>query len=144
MPSPLSVNVTPVGSAPVSDNVHVGIPVDVTVRSRCPADGKGCRGQGLVNWHAWLTVRVKVWVAAEPKPFVAVIVNGYVPPVPAAGVPESVAVPSPLSVNVTPVGSAPVSDNAHVGGPVDVTVKAPGLADGEGGLPAVLVIGTPG
>ena len=35
----------------------------------------------LVIRHAWLTVRVKLWVAAEPTPFVAVIVNGYVPPV---------------------------------------------------------------
>ena len=42
--------------------------------------------------------------------FVAVIANWYVPPVPAPGVPESVAVPSKLSVNVTPDGSAPVSD----------------------------------
>ncbi len=70
-------------------------------------------------------MRVKVWVALGLPPFVAVIVNGYVPPVPAAGVPERVAVPSPLSVNVTPVGSAPVSDNPHVGDPVDVTVKVP-------------------
>ena len=59
-------------------------------------------------------------------PFVAVIVNGYVPPVPAAGVPASAAVPSPLSVNVTPVGSAPVSDNVELGYPVVVTVKVPG------------------
>ena len=57
--------------------------------------------------------------------FVAVIVNGYVPPVPAAGVPESVAVPSKLSLNVTPDGSAPVSDKSALGTPVDVTVKVP-------------------
>ena len=56
-------------------------------------------------------MRVKVWVASGLTPFVAVIVNVYVPPEPSAGVPESVAVPSPLSVNATPVGSAPVSDN---------------------------------
>ena len=60
---------------------------------------------GLVIRHAWLTVRVKVWAAAGTTPFVALIVNGYVPPVFAAGVPEIVAVPSPLSVNVTPGGS---------------------------------------
>ena len=51
--------------------------------------------------------------------------NGYVPPVFAAGVPASVAVPSPLSVNVTPGGSAPVSDNVELGTPVVVTVKVP-------------------
>ncbi len=71
------------------------------------------------------TVRVKDWVAAGLPPFVAVIVNGYVPPVPAAGVPASVAVPSQLSVNVTPDGSAPVSDKAALGTPVDLTVKVP-------------------
>ncbi len=47
------------------------------------------------------------------------------PPVPAAGVPEIVAVPFPLSLNVTPRGSLPVSDNAELGAPVDVTVKVP-------------------
>ena len=64
---------------------------------------------------------MKVWVAAVPTPFVALIVNVYVPAV--VGVPESVAVPSPLSVNMTPDGSAPVSDNWAVGTPVDLTVK---------------------
>ena len=69
-----------------------------------------------------LTGRLKVWVASGLTPFVAVIVTGYVPAVPAAGVPDNVAVPSLLSLNVTPDGSAPVSDNVHVGPPVDVTV----------------------
>ena len=91
-------------------------------------------------WHAWLTVRVKVWVASEPTPFVAVIVTGYGPPELAAGVPESVAVPSPLSVNMTPDGSAPVSDNPHVGVPVDVTVKVPAWPAVKV-VPAELVIG---
>ena len=66
-------------------------------------------------------------MAVGLTPFVAVIVNGYVPPVPAAGVPESVAVPSPLSVNVTPDGSLPDSDNARVGVPLDVKVRAPAM-----------------
>ena len=47
-------------------------------------------------------------------PFDAVIVNGYVPAVPAAGVPESVAQLYPVSVNVTPDGRvAPPSENVH-------------------------------
>ena len=58
-------------------------------------------------------------------PFVAVIVNGYVPPETGPGIPEIVAVPSPLSVNATPVGSVPVSDKTHVGNPVDMTLKVP-------------------
>jgi len=57
--------------------------------------------------------------------FVAVIVNGYGPPEPAAGVPVSVAVPFPLSVNVTPDGSAPFSDKTQGGTPLVVTVKVP-------------------
>jgi hypothetical protein len=68
---------------------------------------------------------MKGWVAGGLTPFVAVIVNGYAPPEPAAGVPASVAVPVPLSMNVTPGGSAPVSDNAQLGTPVVVTVKVP-------------------
>ena len=79
----------------------------------------------LVNVHAagWRTVRVKVWVAGELTPFVAVIVNVYVPRATDDAV--NVAVPVPLFTNVSPVGSAPVSDNVHGGVPVDVTVKVP-------------------
>ena len=46
---------------------------------------------------------------------------------PAAGVPARAAVPSPLSVKVTPLGRAPDSDTAGVGIPVEVTVKLPAL-----------------
>ena len=61
------------------------------------------------------TVRVKDWVALGDTPLAAVMVIAYDPRVPAAGVPARVAVPSPLSVKVTPVGSAPVSVRAAVG-----------------------------
>src|SRR5947209_3376591 len=56
------------------------------------------------------------------------MVMGYVPPVPAAGVPARVAVPLLLLTSVTPPGSAPVSEidiDAPVGKPVVVTEKAP-------------------
>jgi hypothetical protein len=100
----------------------LGTPVDVTAKVPARPVVK-VSAAALVIWHAWRTWSVKVWVAAGLTPFVAVIVSVYVPPEPAAGVPESVAVPSPLSVNVTPdgnpvIGSATVSDNAHVGVPV--------------------------
>src|SRR5215469_3632704 len=36
---------------------------------------------------AWLTVKVKLWVAAIPTPLLAVKVSEYFPPVPDAGVP---------------------------------------------------------
>ena len=47
------------------------------------------------------------------------------PEVPVAGVPDRVAVPSPLSTKLTPLGSGPVSDSAAVGEADDVTVKVP-------------------
>ena len=71
-----------------------------------------------------MTVSVKLCVAFVPNPFAAVIVIGKMPP--AAGVPASVAVPSPLSTKFTPPGSAPVSVRPGAGKPVVVTVKVPG------------------
>ena len=53
-------------------------------------------------------------------------VNAYAPAVPAAGVPLSVTVPSPLSTNVSPPGSAtPVRVMAATGDAVVVTVNVP-------------------
>ena len=49
------------------------------------------------------------------------------PCVPAAGVPESVAVPLPLFVNVTPPGSAPDSVTVALGYPVVDIEKLPVL-----------------
>ena len=57
----------------------------------------------------------------------AVIVREYVPALPDAGVPLSVAVPFPLFVKVTPLGSAPDSVRDGVGDPVVVTVKLPAV-----------------
>jgi hypothetical protein len=71
-----------------------------------------------------LIVRVKLCVAV-PALLVAVIVIGYVPPVPAAGVPLNVPVPVPVSTNVTPFGSAPLAVIDGFGFPVAVTVKLP-------------------
>jgi len=48
-----------------------------------------------------------------------------VPPVPAAGVPDNVAVPLACATNVTPEGNDPVSPIVDVGLPVEVTVKLP-------------------
>jgi hypothetical protein len=67
------------------------------------------------------TVNVKDCEAGVPTPLLAVNVKEYVPPVPAAGVPPSAPVPFPLSANVTPLGSAPVSVSAGEGDPVVVT-----------------------
>ena len=60
---------------------------------------------------------------------------------PAAGVPARVAVPSPLSTKVTPVGNAPVSVSAAVGNPVVVTVNVPGVPVVNVVLSALVIAG---
>ena len=82
----------------------------------------------LVMAGAWFTVSVKLWGAVDPVLLVAVKVIAYVPPIPAAGVPESVPVPFRLSVKVTPEGKAtPPLAMVGAGKPVVVTVKLPSV-----------------
>ena len=121
VPLPLSVNVTPVGRVPVTVSVsaEIGNPVVVTVN--VPAvPAVNVAAFALVIAGAWSTVRVKVWVALGVTPLAAVKVRGYVPPVPAAGVPLSTPV---AALNVTPLGNVPLSLSVGVGAPVAVTVK---------------------
>jgi hypothetical protein len=127
VPLPLFVNVTPLGSAPLSliDDT-VGFPVVAIVKLPAVPTVNVVLAP-LVIAGAWLTVSVKLCVAAVPTPLLAVIVSGYVPPVPVAGVPPSVAVPFPLFVNVTPLGNVPVSLSVGVGLPVAVTVNVPAV-----------------
>ena len=49
------------------------------------------------------------------------------PPEPEVGVPLSVAVPVPLSTNVMPEGSRPVSVSAGTGEPTEVTRNEPAV-----------------
>jgi len=67
------------------------------------------------------TSRVKFCVALGAVPLAAVIVMGYAPEVPAAGVPDR----TPAELSVTPLGSAPVSVKVIGVVPVAVTVKLP-------------------
>lgn len=67
-------------------------------------------------------MRTNAWLAV-PALFVAVKVSGYVPPVPLAGVPDSVAVPADGASKVMPVGSDPAIVMVGAGEPDDVTVK---------------------
>jgi len=60
-------------------------------------------------------------VAFDPIPLEAVIVIGYEPPVPAAGVPLK----TPAVLSVTPLGSETLSVNVGAGKPVAATVKDP-------------------
>jgi hypothetical protein len=74
-------------------------------------------------------------------PLLAVKVRGYVAAVPDAGVPLSVAVPFPLFVKVTPLGSAPDLVMDGVGDPVVVTVKLPTVPTVNVVLLALVIVG---
>lgn len=74
-----------------------------------------------------------------PTVLVALISSGQEPVVPAAGVPEIVAVPLPLSVKLTPAGRAPVSVSVAVNEPVVVTENEP-AAPTVNAVEATLVI----
>ena len=71
-------------------------------------------------------------------PFSAVKLIGYVPPVPAAGVPDSTPVDG---LRVTPKGSVPVSVTSGVGFPVAVTVKLPAVPAVKTALPVLVMFG---
>jgi hypothetical protein len=60
-------------------------------------------------------------MAAGEQALVAVSVIGYVPPVPAAGVPLR----RPAELRVTPLGKAPVSLNVGAGTPEAIAWKLP-------------------
>ena len=69
----MSANVTPLGSAPVSVSEGVGVPDAVTVK--LPAEpAVNVALFALVIAGAWVTVRVRVWLAGVPAPLLAVIV----------------------------------------------------------------------
>src|SRR5579859_7330585 len=122
VPLPLSLKVTPDGSAPVSVKLGAGKPVVVT--EKVPAEPTvKVVALTLLMAGALPTIKVKFWLAGVPTPLVAVMVMGKEPVV--LVVPERVAVPLPLSTNVIPVGSAPDSARAAVGIAVVVTEKVP-------------------
>lgn len=71
-------------------------------------------------------------------PFDAVITIGYVPPVPAAGVPLS----TPVDVlKFTPFGTAPDSEKVVAGVPVAVTVNEPAVPTSKVRLFALVIAG---
>jgi hypothetical protein len=84
---------------------------------------------------------VKLWTAFGATPLSAVTLITYAPPVPAAGVPLIVAVPSPLSAKLTPVGTVPVRVIVGVGEPVVVTVKDPAVPTEKGTVLPLVIAG---
>ena len=83
---------------------------------------------------------MKDWVPV-PDGLVAEIVSAYVPPVPATGVPAIVAVPLPLSVNVTPAGRLPVLVIVVAAAGLVVTVKRARAAEVNVAWSALVIAG---
>src|SRR5262245_38887417 len=122
VPSPLSVNVRPSGSASLVDSAGAGEPVAITVNVPAVPTAK-IVDESLVITGPCPTSIVSTCIAAGAVWFVAVTVTGCVPPSPAAGVPVIVAVPLPLSVKLKPFGSVPLSANVGWANPVVVIVN---------------------
>jgi hypothetical protein len=118
------VKPTPTGNAPLTDNVvGDGYPA-VVVTVNAPAEPTAnTAASALVITGFLTTVSVNAWVAFGLTPLLAVIVIGKDPDT--DGVPARVAVPSPLSVKLSPAGNTPVRVIAGVGVPVVVTVNEP-------------------
>ena len=124
VPLPLSPKLTPLGNAPESDSAGSGKPDAATVKvPLLPA--VNVVAFGVVKAGGWETVSVKFCVA-EPTTLVAFSSTAETPP--NDGVPEIVAVPSPLSWKLTPDGNDPVKVMAAVGwAGVVVTVNVPNV-----------------
>src|SRR5262249_30236214 len=122
VPSPLFTNVMPAGSPPISAIVvATGDAAVVTVKlPGAPTVNVVLAALVMIGVDGLLTVSVKL-CSVEPEILNAEIDNAYVPLVPMAGVPASVAVPLPLSTNPTPDGSTPpLSTRAALGTPLVV------------------------
>ena len=132
--APAELNVTPLGKVPVSVNIGVGYPVAVTVNEPEVPTVKVVL-LALVIAGAWPTVNVKLCVAFEPTPLLAVMVMGKLPVV--------VAVPlsAPAELKVTPLGNEPVSVNVGAGYPVAVTVNEPAVLTVKVVLEALVIAG---
>ena len=100
----------------------MGTPVEVTVKLPDEPSTKLVPSAEVIEGGP-STVKVKDWVASGLMPLAAVMVRVKMPWT--VGVPAREAVPSPLSVKVTPAGRSPVSDSVAVGTPVETTVKLP-------------------
>ena len=139
MPLPLSVNATPVGRLSAVVIAAVGTPVVSTVKLPAVPAVKLALS-ALVIAGAVSTVSVKAWLASGDCPFAASIVKWYVP-AGVAAVLASVAVPSPLSTKVTPVGSVSAVVIAANGPPVVCTVKVCAVPAVKVRVSALLIVG---
>ena len=83
-----------------------------------------------------MTVSIKLCVAFDPTPLLAVMVTGNEPEAP-VGVPLRI----PALLSVTPLGKAPVSEKVADGDPLAVTVNEPGEPTVKVVLLALVMLG---
>ena len=135
VPSVPALNVMPFGNDPVVI-VGTGEPVVVTVNEKA-VPASVLAEAGLVNCGSWATVSTicRVRIVA---PLIAVMVSGYDPAVPTAGVPLIVPAPG-AGANVTPAGSAPASETVGAGTPVAVMLIVPARPTTIAVLPVMLI-----
>src|SRR5580765_8546387 len=100
--------------------IGVGYPVVVTSNEPGTPTWK-CVDEADVIAGTVPSMRTNVWCTSAPIPFDAVMYRKFVPV--CAGTPEMVAVPLPLSWNVTPAGMAGMMLIAGPGNPVVVIVN---------------------
>jgi hypothetical protein len=131
---------TPDGRAPDSEMAGMGVPVVVTVKVLVVKVGKDALLPDVIA-RAPDTVSVKLWVALGLTPLCAVTVIGKAPVV--VGCPDRVAVPLPLSMNVTVDGRAPDSEMVGVGLPVVVTENVLVVPTGKDALLADVIAREP-
>jgi hypothetical protein len=112
VPLPLSVKVkSPLAGSPLAARDGAGYPVVVTVKlSADPTVAEALAALVMAGLSPTWTSRVSLVV---PMALVAVIVSAVVPLL--VGVPDSRAVPLPLSVKFNPAGGVPVSVIEGVG-----------------------------
>ncbi len=138
----MSVKPTPTGNAPLTDKVvGDGYPA-VVVTVNAPAEPTANTAPSALVITGFLTtVSVNAWAASAVAPLEAVIVIGKDPDT--DGVPDRVAVPSPLSVKPTPTGRAPALVIVVATGypAAVVTVKLPALPLVNVAEPALVITG---
>jgi hypothetical protein len=131
--------VTPFGSVPDTEYDTVGTPVAMTWKAPGVISKNAVLAALVIAGAAGVpTVSVKLCVALGDTPLEAVIVSGYVPLVPLAGVPPSTPV---VLLSITPLGRVPFSENVGAGNPLAVTVNDDTNPDPNKILAALVIAG---
>ena len=128
------MKVIPLGSVLFNKSRGCGNPLTVTVNDPATPD-RNVVLAALVNVGGVTTVNKKFCVSFGRTPFCADKVIGKIPLV--VGVPLR----TPVALNVTPVGNAPVSANAGAGKPLAVTVNVLGVPVTKVAFSALIISG---